>query len=112
MHGLDTVKSILDQVLLRANNSPVRKVHLSLGEISELTQAVIQQYWIKLSRGTPAEQARLHFRLIAAEVQCMSCFEKYHPLNGRIHCPLCGGVGAKILAGEEFHLESISLDHE
>jgi Zn finger protein HypA/HybF involved in hydrogenase expression len=37
----------------------------------------------------------------------MVCFEKYHPLNGEISCPNCGSVGAKILAGEEFYLESV-----
>jgi Zn finger protein HypA/HybF involved in hydrogenase expression len=49
----------------------------------------------------------LHFRLITAEVQCMACFQKYHPEGGEIHCPQCGSFGAKILSGEEFTLESI-----
>ena len=47
-----------------------------------------------------------------AEIQCMACFIKYQPLDGRIHCPQCGSVGAKILSGEEFYFESIELDHE
>ncbi|MGE5463865.1 MAG: hydrogenase maturation nickel metallochaperone HypA, partial [Syntrophothermus sp.] len=62
--------------------------------------------------GTPAEHAQLYFRLKKAEVQCMACFGKYQPVDGKIHCPYCGSYGAKILSGEEFDLESIELDPE
>ena len=40
----------------------------------------------------------------------MACFQPYQPVNKTIHCPYCGSYGAKILAGEEFYLESIELD--
>jgi Zn finger protein HypA/HybF involved in hydrogenase expression len=42
----------------------------------------------------------------------MSCFKKYHPVNGVIHCQNCGSFGAKILSGEEFHVETIETDSE
>jgi hydrogenase nickel incorporation protein HypA/HybF len=112
---LMAVQSLLAKALLRARESrakQIRTVHLALGEIAELDQNSLRQYWNELSRGTPAERAQLHFRLIEAEVQCMACFEKYHPLNGEIHCPYCGSYGAKVLAGEEFSLEAVELDDE
>ena len=90
----------------------IKAVHLAFGEISELDQNLIQQHWQDLSKDTPAEQAQLHFRLIKAEVQCMACFSKYYPTDGKIHCPHCGSYGAKILSGEEFYLESIELDDD
>jgi Zn finger protein HypA/HybF involved in hydrogenase expression len=43
-------------------------------------------------------------------LQCMTCFEKYHPTDGELICPKCHGVGAKIIAGEEFSLESIDVE--
>ena len=111
MRELEATQNILNKSLLKlANGKRITSVHLILGEISELNQKLIEQYWHELSKGTPAEHARLHFRFIKAEVQCMACFEKYHPLDGQIHCPYCGSYGAKILAGEEFNLESIELD--
>jgi hydrogenase nickel incorporation protein HypA/HybF len=115
MNELAATQSILTKALLQARGSNaerIRALHLVLGEISELDQHAIQQHWQELSRGTPAEQAQLHFRLLHAEVQCMACFMKYHPLDGKIHCPYCGSYGAKVLTGEEFHLESIELDDE
>jgi len=85
---------------------------LVLGEIADLTDTSIQEIWNKLSIGTPAEHAMLRFRYIKAEVQCMACFQKYHPVNKTIHCPYCGSYGAKILTGEELRLESIELDNQ
>jgi hydrogenase nickel incorporation protein HypA/HybF len=111
MRELEATQNILNKLLLQVvNGKRIKSVHLVLGEISELNQNLIEQNWRELSKGTPAEHARLHFRFIRAEVQCMACFEKYHPLDGQIHCPYCGSYGAKILAGEEFNLESIELD--
>jgi len=114
MRELHTTRSILNSAILKAreeNGAHITGLHLAVGEIAEIDQNAIQHHWNDLSRGTPAEGAQLHFRRIIAEVQCMSCFRKYHPQNGRIFCSNCGSVGAKILSGEEFYLESIELEH-
>ena len=114
MRQLDVIRSVLAKALLKARepNKRVGSVQFALGEISEIDQSSIQKVWEELSRGTPAERASLHFRSIKAEVQCMACFQKYHPLDGKIYCPYCGSYGAKVLSGEEFYLESIKLDDE
>ena len=113
MRELQTTQTILHKSLLQVPDTKrIKNIHLVIGEISELDQKLIRQHWRELSKGTPAEHAQLHFRLIKADVQCMSCFSKYYPLDGKINCPYCGSYGAKILSGEEFNLESIELDHE
>ncbi len=113
MRELQPTQNILNKSLLQAQDARrIKNIHIALGEISEFDQKRIQQHWRELSKGTPAEHAQLHFRSIKAEVQCMSCFSKYYPLDGKIHCPYCGSYGAKILSGEEFYLESIELDHD
>ena len=106
----DTVRSLLKNVLLRMGEQHLEQVKLirvAMGEMAVLDRATVQACWLELSKGTPVERTQLQFRSIIAEVQCMSCFEKYHPRNNSIHCPYCGGFGAKILSGEEFYLESI-----
>jgi hydrogenase nickel incorporation protein HypA/HybF len=115
MRELQSIRNILNKSLLQArtaNATRIKSLHLVIGEISELDQSTIRKHWDEISTGTPAEQAQLYFRLMDAEVQCMACFTKYHPRDGKIHCPHCGSYGAKIIAGEEFYLESIELDHE
>jgi hydrogenase nickel incorporation protein HypA/HybF len=115
MRELQATQAILAKALTKAseaNAQRIKSVHLVIGEIAELDQNSIQQYWEKISKDTLAEQALLHFRLINAKVQCMACFMEYPPIDGQIHCPYCGSYGAKILSGEEFYLESIELDNE
>jgi hydrogenase nickel incorporation protein HypA/HybF len=113
MRELQHTQNILKKSLLQAANAKrIKNVHLILGEISELDRDLIEQHWRELAKGTPAEHAQLHFRFSKAEVQCMACFNKYHPQNGEIHCPYCGSYGAKILSGEEFDLESIELEQD
>ena len=113
MRELKATQSLLDQALRRAraaNATRVKSLQLALGEIAELDQETIRKHWEELSQGTPAEQAGLDFRSIQAQVQCMACFQKYHPQQGKIHCPHCGSYGAKILSGEEFYIDSIELE--
>ena len=115
MRELHAIKAILNRAILKAredNAEYITKLHVAIGEIAEFDQNAIERHWNNLSKGTPAEGAQLHFHIIAAEVQCMSCFRKYHPENGKILCSNCGSMGAKILSGEEFYLESIELEHE
>ena len=114
MRELNAIQSILAKALQKASEAqkPIKSLRLAIGELSELDQNSIQKHWVELSRGTAVERARLHFRFIKAEVQCMACFSKYGPVDGKIHCPYCGSYGAKVLSGEEFFLESIELDEE
>lgn len=107
-----SIKALFDKVVQQAHNTRVSQVHLALGEISELDQGEIQKQWVDLSKGTLLEHAQIRIRLITAEAQCMACFKKYHPVDGKIHCPNCGSFGAKILSGEEFHVEHIEMDNE
>jgi hydrogenase nickel incorporation protein HypA/HybF len=112
MRELNATQSILIKALAKAreSNKRVKGIQLAMGEISELDRNSIQKHWEDLSRETAAERAQLYFRSITAEVQCMACFSKYAPADGKIHCPYCGSYGAKVLAGEEFFVESIELD--
>ena len=107
MYEQQYTKALIDKVLQRTSTADVKRVQIAFGEICEFDPDLVQKHWIDLARGTPLEHAQLHLRLIEAEAQCMSCFKKYHPSNGRIHCPHCGSFGAKILSGEEFHVESV-----
>jgi len=112
MREHESTKALFARVMQKASNTRVKRIQVAFGEICELDQNVIRDHWIELSKGTLLEQAKLDFRLISAEVQCMACFKKYHPVNGTIHCLHCGSFGAKILSGEEFHVESIETDNE
>ena len=115
MREHDIMQAAFQQVMERLGEGDparVNMIHFARGEMFELDEPFIQEAWTKIRKASGLEQAQIIFRLIEAEVQCMACFEKYHPKDGKIHCPNCGSFGAKILAGEEFYLDSIETQHE
>ncbi|MBM3125575.1 MAG: hydrogenase maturation nickel metallochaperone HypA [Chloroflexi bacterium] len=88
---------------------PARRIQIALGELFPLDENQFRAQWTDLIRDTNLANVELRLRIIPAEQQCMVCFEKYHPVRGGTSCPNCASVGAKILAGEECHLESLEV---
>ena len=97
---LPIVQSLLQQ--------PPRQdsIQIAVGELTEFNEEQLCAHWNELVAQTPFAQIKLNIHIIRAEQQCMVCFLKYHPEQKETACPQCGSVGAKILAGEEFHLVS------
>src|SRR5512146_2887816 len=113
MHELYATQGILDHAVQKAgeqNAKRITDVHIVVGEISSYQDDSIQFYWDEISKGTIAEQAKLHFRHVPAELQCMNCGTKYNPKEGEVVCPNCGSTGARIWSGEEFYLEALDVE--
>jgi Zn finger protein HypA/HybF involved in hydrogenase expression len=94
------LSSIIDHLLRQPH---FISAHIAVGESVPFLDEQIYAQWAE----SPLAQIPLIIRRIPTEQQCMACFEKYHPISAEISCPRCGSVGAKIIAGEEFYLESI-----
>jgi len=108
MHELYATQAILEKAIKKADEEKATRItnlYLVVGEISTYSDESVQFYWDQICKGTIAENAKLHFRHVKPEMQCMACFTKYDPKEGEIICPNCGSAGAKVLAGEEFFME-------
>lgn len=113
MHELSVTQSLLDIALRHAEKAEAKRVtdlNIVIGDLSSMVDDSIQFYWDVIAAGTIAEQARLHFRRVPAELQCNTCFQTYRPTDKELVCPNCQGVGARIIKGEEFFLESIDVE--
>ncbi|HXG24320.1 MAG TPA: hydrogenase maturation nickel metallochaperone HypA [Chthonomonadales bacterium] len=113
MHELSVTEALLDIALKHAEKANARRItdlHIVIGDLASMVDDSIQFYWEVIAKGTIAEQARLHFRRVPAELQCNACGERYHPSDTELVCPRCGGAGARIIAGEELALESIDVE--
>ena len=113
MHELAVTESILEIALRHAQPSQARKIsdlYLVVGQLSSLVDDSVQFYWDFVSKNTPAEGARLHFRRIPAELHCLDCDQTYTLTYRDLACPGCSGANIKITAGEEFFLEAIEVE--
>ena len=113
MHELAVTESILEITLRHAEQATAVKVtdiHLLIGELASIVDDSIQFYWDMISEDTLAEGAKLHFRRIPAEMECLDCGTRYHPGEGKLRCPDCENGQVRVIAGEEFRLEAIEVD--
>ena len=113
MHELSVTESLLKIAVEhaeKANAQRVTDLHIVIGDLASMVDDSIQFYWDIIARDTIAEQATLHFRRVPAELQCNTCSAKYQPTDKELICPNCHGIGAKIISGEEFFLESIDVE--
>ena len=115
MHELAVTESILEITLRHAQQAGAQRVtdiHLVLGELASIVDDSVQFYWDMVSQDTLAEGARLHFRRIPAEMECLDCGTRYSPGKGQLRCPGCENGRVRVIAGEEFRLEAIEVDSD
>jgi hydrogenase nickel incorporation protein HypA/HybF len=113
MHELSVTESLLKIALKHAEKANAKRVtdlNIVIGDLASMVDDSIQFYWEIIAKGTIAEQAKLNFRRVPAQLQCMTCSETYHPSDRELACPKCNGINVKIITGEEFALESIDVE--
>ena len=113
MHELSVTESLLEIAQRHAAQAGARKVtdlYLVIGRLASIVDDSVQFYWDALSQGTICEGAQLHFERLPAKLLCLNCTETYEMPQALIPCPKCGSDRVKVLAGTEFHLESIGVE--
>lgn len=112
MHELSVTESVLEIACEHAQKAQAEKVtdiFLVIGRLSSIVDDSIEFYWNVISKGTLCEDARLHFKRIPAELVCLECKTKYTLEDELVPCPECGSARVRVIAGDEFNLESIEI---
>lgn len=114
MHELAVTQGILGLALATAAQHNARRIsaiELVIGDLSSIVDDSVQFYFDILSRDTPADGARLHFRREAATLTCWDCAQQTAvtpPLPDA--CPHCGGSHVQVSGGAAFQVASIEVD--
>lgn len=100
MHESSLAKSILREVLKRADDGGVERVIVVRGWVAEteaLSRESLTTSFEALARGTKAEGARLELTVTHVEARCAACATQYLPDHHVILCPSCGGTDGELL---------------
>lgn len=114
MHELSVTESILEIVLRHANENNAKiitDIYLVIGDFSSIIDESIEFYWNIISNETIAKDARLHFKRIPAKFKCLDCDTEYQYMDEEMACPNCHSNHVQLIAGDEFYLEAIEIDH-
>ncbi len=113
MHELSVTESILEIASKHAQQSGatrVTSINLVIGQLSSIVDDSIQFYWDLISENTICTGSELHFRRVPATFHCLDCDHQYNLDAILAPCPKCGSIRTKIIAGEEFYLDSIEIE--
>jgi len=114
MHELSVTENILDISLRYARENNAKKIndiYLVIGDLSTIVDDSVQFYWNIISDNTIAKDACLHFKRIPAKLRCQECTTEYLLSESEFSCPHCNSHNVQIIAGDEFYLEAIDIDH-
>lgn len=115
MHELAVTKSILQLALQHAaqhNAREVLSIHLLIGEMRNLEEDWIQRYFDYISKGTPAEKAKIKVRKSPLRFECRQCRQQFPDKpqpDQRLVCPVCGSAEFDLLSGRELVVEKLEI---
>ncbi|MBC2716407.1 MAG: hydrogenase maturation nickel metallochaperone HypA [Desulfobacteraceae bacterium] len=113
MHELPVINSILKVVLKHAVDNNVNKViavHLQVGELSDLEDKWMQQYFDHLAKGGIAEGARLKIERTPVVMKCSDCGDAYIAdikQDKALVCPECGSKKNSLISGREYFVKNL-----
>ena len=113
MHELSVTQQVLNIAVEKAQENgaaTIKQIDLVIGDLSSIVDESVQFYFDILSRGTPAEGAKLVFRRVPATVRCRRCTHEFTARGEDWTCPQCREMDCQIVTGNEFYLESIEVE--
>ena len=112
MHELGVANEILDVALAEADRHAAKKVTsilLRVGVLRAIEPEHLSFLFSHMSRGTPADGARLEIREEPVRVECPTC----GVLEARSltwECPRCRGGGVAATGGDSLEIESLEIE--
>lgn len=115
MHELPIVGEVVRIALRHAEKHQavrVVRINLILGDLTDLVHEWVQRYFTFVAKETIASDAQLVIKRVPITVFCGSCRKPFtlDKKNANFKCPDCGELGATLLSGREFRVESIEIE--
>jgi hydrogenase nickel incorporation protein HypA/HybF len=111
VHELSLSSAVLDTALRHAGGQKVKVVELTIGALRQVVPSSLEFYWEIVGRDTACEGARLEMNIVEARVRCKACDTEWTLDDPIFRCPSCEDSDVEVLAGTEFVVESIDVEH-
>ncbi|NTW55805.1 MAG: hydrogenase maturation nickel metallochaperone HypA [Chlorobiaceae bacterium] len=115
MHEMSIALSIVEAVGSRADAegaSRVSSIELVVGKLSGIEPESLRFCFSAASKGTVAEDAELSIEVREGTGRCMECTKEFPVSFYFAECPGCGSLRVSILSGEEFLIQSMTIEEE
>lgn len=110
MHELALCSAIANTVVEHAAGRAVHKVRIRIGAYRQVVPDTLAFCWEVHTAGTELEGCRLTLITVPAVVACRTCGEHSTLDSPILLCGSCDGADVRLVAGEEFLIESIDIE--
>lgn len=110
MHELALAGAVIETAVKHAAGRPVTAVRLTVGRLRQVVPDSLAFYFELVARGTLCEGAALEQREVPARLACAACEREWEIAEPYFRCPRCAGARVTVVAGEEFLVESITVE--
>ena len=113
MHELSLISAIIKVLREKVREFNVRRVvrvHLTVGEMTNVEEATLHSTFEVCVEGTELAGAKLVIERVPARGKCRHCDTEYAIVKYRLQCPQCNQQGAEIIAGKEFYINSMEVE--
>ncbi|NTU97176.1 MAG: hydrogenase maturation nickel metallochaperone HypA [Chlorobiaceae bacterium] len=115
MHEMSVALSIVEAVETRAKEEGagrVSAIDLVVGRLSGIEPESLRFCFSAASNGTIAENAELVIDEREGTGECLECRNRFPVSFYFAECPGCGSMKIAIISGEEFRIQSMTIEEE
>lgn len=87
----------------------VSAVRVRVGVCAGVEPGRLLSVFDRQARGTLAQGAVITIERVPLESRCDTCGSHFHVVQYCFQCPVCGSHRTRVVAGEEFVLESVTV---
>ena len=114
MHELPIIGEVVKVALRFAEQNEAKKivrVHLAIGDLSDLVDKWVQHYFTFLTKDTIAREAELVVEHVPITVMCEPCKKPFTVDKKEMNflCPDCGEERTTLFQGKGFKVKSIEI---
>jgi hydrogenase nickel incorporation protein HypA/HybF len=122
MHEMPVTQGMLDLALQHAAGRRITGIYLQLGQMAPIVADSVELFFEYLSKGTPAEGAKLHFEVVPIEMTCLACGQvadlsewdgerpQFIMAKALERGCSCGSKNLRVTGGVSFGMTSIEVD--
>jgi hydrogenase nickel incorporation protein HypA/HybF len=109
VHELSICSAIADAVNEHAKGRPVELIRLRIGHFRQIVPETLQYCWSLQTDDSPLKHTPLDVTYVEAVVRCDDCATETTLSAPVLVCGACASRAVKLIAGEEFLIESIDV---
>lgn len=113
MHELAICQALIESVLSIADEKhagSVSEIHISIGPLSGVESALLENAFPVAAAGTIASAATLYLNAMPVKISCEECGAESEVAANRLVCGNCENWRTQLVSGDELLLERVCLE--